>query len=125
MMFDINVKKAKEYLSEKERREGFRRSKERETVLSELQKLDYLWKKYEIQKVYLYGSFVDASFQKYSDVDIAIEPDIPYERLLELFVAANKRIKREVDIRLLSELPFNDAVKRDGVLIYERKDSHP
>lgn len=123
-MSGVNVKRAKEYLLEKEKRVRHLRVIERDTVISELQALNSLWEKYGIEKVYLYGSFTDSSFRECSDIDLAIEPDIPYKELLLLFSEVNKKVKREVDVRLLSELPFHKMVTKNGIIVYERKNSH-
>jgi len=64
LMSGVNVKKIINIFLKKYR-EGLLKAGERETVLSKLEKLDLLWKKYKVRKVYRYGSFADESFQKY------------------------------------------------------------
>jgi len=36
-------------------------------------------------KIYLYGSFVDLTFCKYSDIDLAVESEMGYDVFLKLF----------------------------------------
>lgn len=112
------------YLLEKEIQERLLKQKERDVIIRRLKELDFLWTRYSISKVYLYGSFADMTFQKYSDIDVAIEPDIDYGTLLHLCSEVDKHLEREIDIRLLSELPFADKVREEGIIIYERKNSN-
>ena len=121
---DLQIENVKKYLVEKEERENLLRQKERERIISGLKALGSVWDKHRVRRVYLYGSFTDMTFHKYSDIDIAIEPDIPFDELLSLFSEVNKYIGREVDVRLLSELPFSETVRRSGFIVYERKNSH-
>ncbi|HHT9126670.1 MAG TPA: nucleotidyltransferase family protein [Candidatus Brocadiia bacterium] len=120
----VSLKNVRSYLFNKEKRERLLREKERDEIISKLKSLEIIWRKYRIKKVYLYGSFVDTTFHKYSDIDIAIEPKIAFEDLLHLFSEINKQIERETDVRVLDELPFAREVKNKGILIYERKNSH-
>ena len=120
---DVNIDNVKSYLLEKEKKEIFQRQEERDVVILKLKALDFIWDNYRINKVYLYGSFADMTFNRYSDIDIAIEPEIPFGELLKLFSEINKHIEHEVDVRLLGELPFSEKIKREGIVLYERKNS--
>lgn len=124
-MAEIIIEKVKDFLLKKERAETLFKQEIREKIIAELKALESIWEKYNLGKVYLYGSLADMTFNRYSDIDTAVEPEISFEDQLKLFSEVNKHIKREVDVRLLKELPFPDKVKRTGVLIYERKNSHP
>lgn len=119
----IDINNVKIFLLQKEQLKISLRQKEKREIVSALKALKKVWEKYDLEKVYLYGSFADMTFYKYSDVDVAVEPEIPFEDLLRLYSEINRRTKREVDIRALKELPFADKVKKTGVLIYERKNS--
>lgn len=116
----IVVENVRRYLLEKERQEVLLKQKERDVIIQRLKELDSLWTRYRISKVYLYGSFADMTFQEYSDIDVAIEPAIDYDTLLHLYSEVDKHLEREIDIRLLSELPFADKVREEGIVIYER-----
>ena len=121
---NVNINNVKSYLLKKEITEKILRQKERDAVISKLRDIRFIWDKYRIDKVYLYGSFADMTFDKYSDIDIAIEPEISFEELLQLFSEINKYIENEVDVRVLTELPFSDKVRREGIVIYERENSN-
>ena len=119
-----NIRDIKNFLINKEQTKRALKLKEKEEVKSGLKSLTSIWQKYKIQKVYLYGGFSDLGFHEYSDIDIAIETDMGYEEFLRLFSELNRHFRREVDVRLLSELPFKEEVVKEGILIYERKDTH-
>lgn len=119
----IDIEKIKANLLKKHEQIIIEKQQEKAQVILKLGALTDLWQKYGIDRVYLYGSFVDLTFHKYSDIDIAIEPAIDFEDLLKLYSEINKQIKREVDIRNLSELSFAEKIKNEGILIYERKNS--
>jgi predicted nucleotidyltransferase len=117
----IDTQLVKNYLLEKHQKKIALKEKERDEILSTLRELSQLWEKYELERVYLYGSMVELSFNKHSDIDIAVEPDLDFENLLKLYTEINRYFKREVDIRLLSEIPFKEKIRKEGILIYERK----
>lgn len=123
-MSKINIKKAKTYLLAKEKLAASLKQKERNKILADLKSFTILWKKFKLNQVFLYGSYADMSFNKYSDIDIAVTPDISFEDQLKLYSEINNRIERDVEVRLLSELPFSEKILREGVLIYERKISN-
>lgn len=113
----------KNYLLKKEEKEKLLKEQERDVIIEKLVNLEPVWQKYKILKVYLYGSFADLSFCKYSDIDLAVKSEMGYETFLRFFSEVDKVFKREVDLRLLKELPFAEQIRERGVLIYERKDS--
>lgn len=123
-MADIIINKVKKYLFEKEKLESALKQKERKDIILKLRTLSMVWKKYKLEKVYLYGSFTDMNFHKYSDIDIAIEPEIDFEKQLRLYCEINRHIKREVDVRLLKELPFAAKVEKEGIIVYERENNY-
>ena len=123
-MSKINIKKAKTYLLAKEKLAASLQQKERNRILSDLKSFTLLWKQFKLDKVLLYGSYADMTFNNYSNIDIAITPDIRYEDQLKLYAEINNRIEQEVEIKLLSELSFSEKILREGVLVYERKTSH-
>lgn len=117
----LDIKQVKAYLLKKHEQKLIEKEKERTEIIAKLTGLTQIWQKYEIDRVYLHGSSTDLTFNKYSDIDIAIEPDIDFEALLKLYCEINRHFEREVDIRLLNEIPFKDKIKNRGILIYERK----
>lgn len=120
-----DIEKIKAYLLKKHEQKLIEKKKERTEIISKLSSLTHLWQKYGLDRVCLYGSFTDLTFNQYSDIDIAIEPDIDFEALLKLYCEINRHFKREVDIRTLNELPFKEKVKNEGIIIYERKNHNP
>lgn len=123
-MAEIILNKVKDYLLQKEESQTSLKKKERESIILDLKSLATLWEKYNLNRVYLYGSFCDLTFAKHSDIDLAIEPEIDFEDQLRLYSDINRYIKRPVDVRLLKELPFSDKIQREGIILYERENSH-
>ena len=121
----MELLKIKSYLSEKEKKERLLKEQERDAIIVKLVGLESVWEKYKIKKIYLYGSFVDLTFCKYSDIDLAVESEMEYDVFLKLFSEVNRGFEREVDLRLINELPFTQQVREKGLLIYERKNSDP
>jgi predicted nucleotidyltransferase len=120
----LNIDKIRTYLLKKEENTSVLKQKEQKEIIAKLRNLSQIWEKYCIDKVYLHGSISDLSFNRNSDIDLAIEPDIGFEALLKLYQEINRYFKREVDIRVLNDLPIIDKVKSRGILIYVRKDSN-
>ena len=121
---EASIADIKKFLICREEADRASKLKEREYVISGLGALSHLWQRYKIKRIYLYGGFADMSFCKHSDIDIAVDGDIDFESLLELFSELNRHFKREVDVRLLKELPFKEKVIKEGILIYERENTH-
>lgn len=121
----MKLPKIKSYLSEKEKKERLLKEQERDAIIVKLIGLKSVWEKYKVKKIYLYGSFVDLTFCKYSDIDLAVESEIKYDVFLKFFSEVNREFGRQVDLRLINELPFAQQVREKGLLIYERKDSDP
>jgi len=123
-MPEVIIDDIRAYLLKREKSKASLRQEEKEQIVSDLKALTMLWRKYKLDRVYLYGSFADLTFHKASDIDLAIEPEIGFEDLLKLNSEVNKYFKREIEVRLLKELPFSEKVKREGVVVYERENSH-
>lgn len=121
---EIAITKVKKYLKEREDVNKNFKQRERQEIISSLKDLDNIWRKYGAGRVYLYGSFADMSFHKSSDIDVAIEPSIKFDELLKIYAEVNSHIKREVDVRLLEEIPFAEKIRKEGVVIYEGKNCY-
>lgn len=121
----VDTKRVKNYLLKKEKDTRLSKKREKTKIVLQLKSVKSIWEKYGIKKVYLYGSFTDMTFYDYSDIDVAVEPEIPFEDLLHLYSEINNCLQREVDIRLLNELPFSQKIKKKGMVIYERKNIYP
>lgn len=122
-MKNINIEQVKKFLIEKEEKIQFQKANEKEKIIHRLKSLNSLWEKYNIKKIYLYGSFTGLGFQAESDIDLAVEGKVGFKKLLELIAETQKQFEREVDIRLLNEIPYKDKVLRTGELVYERKNA--
>ncbi len=120
----VNTKNVRDYLLKKEKDTRISKKREKTKIISQLKSVKSIWEKYGIKRVYLYGSFIDMTFYNYSDIDVAVEPEISFEDLLHLYSEINNCIQREVDIRLLNELPFSQKIKKNGIIIYERKNNY-
>ncbi|MGE5344214.1 MAG: nucleotidyltransferase family protein [Candidatus Omnitrophota bacterium] len=116
----IDLRTVKAYLLEKEKRDKQRCRNELKSVLKKLKSLAPLWKKYNLEKVYLYGSLTGFSIHSGSDIDIALEGDIDYANVLSLFGEVDRQFSREVDLRRIEELPFKEAVQKKGLVVYEK-----
>lgn len=120
-MKNINIGQVKRFLIEKEEKILCQKANEQEKIICKLKDLNQLWEKYKIEKIYLYGSFTGLGFQADSDIDLAVEGKVGFKELLELIAETQKQFGREVDIRLLDELPYKAKVLRTGAVVYERK----
>lgn len=121
---EVVITKVKKYLKEREDVNKNIKQKDREEVIASLRGLDDIWKKYGVERAYLYGSFADMSFHKSSDIDVAIEPSIKFDELLKIYAEVNNRIKRKVDVRLVEDIPFAEKIRKEGVIVYERKNCY-
>ena len=117
----IDINKAKAYLLEKESVRRQRQQEELAQTTKKIKALAHIWSKYDIKRVYLYGSMTRGKIHHQSDIDIALEGNIGYRQLLSLYGEVDKHFTREIDIRSLEELPFKEAVKEKGVVAYERQ----
>jgi predicted nucleotidyltransferase len=119
----IDLKKVKNFLEEKEKKTRQKRLDERSGLIAELKSLADLWEKFKIRKVYLYGSLANGQIHNESDIDIAVEGNLSYQDILTLYGLVDRRItciSRELDLRNLDELPFQETIGENGVLIYEK-----
>jgi predicted nucleotidyltransferase len=115
----IDLMKVKAYLREKEELRKQKSLDELKLTAKKLGDLGPTWKKYNIKKVYLYGSLTVGSLHSESDIDIAVEGNINYQQLLELWGEVDRRFTREVDVRSLEELPFKETVRKKGMVVYD------
>lgn len=122
-MVEIDIDEAKRFLKEKEDRARQKQWEERDRIINDLKGLTKIWQKYNIKRVYLYGSLTDGKRHSESDIDIAVEGDISYQDLLRLYGEVDRGItgvSRELDLRNLGELSFKEAVREKGIVIYEK-----
>lgn len=115
----IDIEKVKRFLKEKENRAGKKQRDELARIIKKLENLSGVWQRYKIKRVYLYGSVTSGRIHDQSDVDIAVEGDLDYRGLLHLFAEVDKHMDREIDVRILDELPFKETIRKKGVVVYE------
>ena len=120
----VDTKRVKNYLLKKEKDTRVSKEKEKTKIILQLRSVKSLWERYGLKGLFV--RFI-CRYDLYdcSDVDVAIEPEIPFEDLLHLYSEINNCLQREVDIRLLNELPFSQKIKKKGIVVYERKDIYP
>ena len=122
-MKDIEIQKVRDFLKARENKIIDQKIKERNRIIHLLKNMKKLWEEYNIEKVYLYGAFIGLNFHNDSDIDLAVAGKLGFKELLKLISATGDNFKREIDIRMLDELPFKDEILKTGVLIYERENS--
>ncbi|HSV98510.1 MAG TPA: nucleotidyltransferase domain-containing protein [Spirochaetota bacterium] len=118
----MDIKAIKQRLLEREKLKADIMIGERLRVHEALKENIPLMKRCGIKRAYLYGTIVRGAFNRSSDVDVAVEPALPYGELLRLHSSLSIKLGRTVDIRILDELPFREHIRREGTLLYERKD---
>ncbi len=116
----IDIEKVKAYLLEKENTRLQKQQAELTCTAETLKNLAHIWEKYNIVKVYLYGSIIDSKLHRQSDIDIAVVGNINYRQLLHLYSEVDRHFTREIDIRVLEEIPFKEDIKKRGIVAYEK-----
>lgn len=94
----------------------------RDELIAKLKALSVeLKQRYDIQDIYLFGSFATDTQKKKSDVDIAIRTDIvDYFKLCEIKRLIERRLKRKVDlVRIRKDLcqRFLEKIEKEGVRV--------
>lgn len=117
---EIDIEKVKAFLQEKENTRLKKQQAELADAGKILKNLAHIWEKYNIAKVYLFGSIIDSKLHRQSDIDIAVEGNINYRQLLHLYTEVDRHFSREIDIRLLDEIPFKKDIKKRGIVVYEK-----
>ena len=118
----MDIKAIKQRLIRREKQKSDTMAGERLRVHEALKENIPLMERCGIKRAYLYGTIVSGAFNRSSDVDMAVEPALPYGELLRLHSSLSIKLGRTVDIRVLDELPFGERIRREGTLLYERKD---
>lgn len=115
----MDIEKVKRNLQTKENHARQKKQDELQQIKKDLRNLSAIWEKYNIKRVYLYGSVARARTHQESDIDVAVEGDLGYKELLHLFAEVDKHLTRPIDLRNLEEIPFKDTIREKGVLVYE------
>jgi predicted nucleotidyltransferase len=80
--------------------------------------------KYEIDRIYLFGSYVKGQVTEDSDIDLYMESNLYGLDYFEFIEQLREKIKKKVEVlsnRTIEEhSKIDEEIKRTGVLIYER-----
>ncbi len=84
--------------------------------------------KYNIERVYLYGSYAKGTQRPESDIDLYMVSDIvdiEYFGVIEhLRGALNKKVDLLSNKTIKKNSPIEEEIERTGILIYERREIH-
>lgn len=120
------VLRAHSFLWEREEKRRRERERRRQEIMQEVKKaVEAVAPSFAVEKVYLYGSLLNSRWRPDSDVDLAVEGVLSYSDLLSFWAELDVRVDQDVDLRELTRLPFKEKVKREGILLYERKTARP
>lgn len=117
----MNIEKIRENFVAKERKKQGVRKATAQGIIQKLKSLAPVWRKYNLCRVYLFGSFADTSFHSCSDIDIAYEPELSPQMSARLYADIDTHFHQEIDIRCLNEIAFVKNSNWNGILIYERE----
>ena len=81
-------------------------------------------KKYDIERVYLFGSYVKGQATENSDVDLYMESDLYGLEYFEFVEQLRENLKKKVEVlsnkTVQKQSKIDEEIKKTGVLIYER-----
>ena len=82
-----------------------------------------LAKRYELKRIYLFGSLAEGMFFKGSDVDIAVE-GMDFEDYLKA-LAEHRSIRKDIHLDILSlelcKSELKETILKEGKVLYEKK----
>lgn len=91
-----------------------------------LQNLHSIWKKHELKKVYLFGSYARNEQKPSSDIDFLIEHDIDFSLFDLIKLQLNLETEFNIDVDLISNNSVSkflkDSINRDKILIYSQNE---
>jgi len=80
--------------------------------------------KYDINRIFLFGSYAKGVATEQSDIDLYMESDLyglEYFELIELLrMSLNKKVEVLSDKTIITSSKIDEEIKKTGVLIYER-----
>ena len=117
------ISRIRRFLSAKEEKDRRTRESARQEVLARVEEaVAAVAPHFPVERVYLYGSTLRGRRRPDSDVDLAVEGRLSPAEFFALWTELDRRLEYEVDLRELAKLPFGEKVRREGELLYERKD---
>ncbi len=121
----IDIDEAYRHLAAKEEEAARRAEEKRKAALAALRRaLAEVAPGFAVEKIYLYGSLLTPGRWRHgSDVDLAVEGGLGFDEMLCLWCELDRKLPYEVDLKKLGGLPFAEKIKREGLVIYERKNT--
>ncbi|MBN1348859.1 nucleotidyltransferase domain-containing protein [candidate division KSB1 bacterium] len=126
-----DLKKARQFLAQKEKERKKRLDARFARAKSDFQKIiETIIEKYQPEKIYQWGSLLDRRhFSEISDIDIALEGITSAEIFFKLYGDIMSMTDFCVDIIQLEKIEpeFAELIKEKGKIVYERKreNTHP
>lgn len=81
-------------------------------------------KKYDIKRIYLFGSYVKGQATENSDVDLYMESDLYGLDYFEFVEQLRENLKKKVEVlsnkTIQNHSKIDEEIRKSGVLIYER-----
>jgi predicted nucleotidyltransferase len=113
------------YLLEREEKRRQTKEQARRRALAEAKDaLKAVAPLFPVERAYVYGSLLTGRWRPDSDLDLAVEGDLSAGDLFSLWAELDRRLEQEVDLRDIARLPFGEKIKREGIVLYERKNPH-
>ena len=118
----MDISKCANYLKEKEKRRLWEKEKIRRKAMAKLSLLNKILSNFsEVKKAYIFGLIIkEGKFRENSDIDIALEGKVKEDYFL-IWSELEEKLNKEVDLRILNSGVTSQIIKKEGKLIYERK----
>ena len=118
----MDISKCANYLKDKEKRRLWEREKIRRKAIAKLSLLNDILSNFpQVKKAYIFGSIVkEGKFREKSDIDIALEGKVKEDYFL-IWSELEEELNEGVDLRILDSGVTSQIIKKEGKLIYERR----
>jgi len=118
----MDISKCANYLKEKEKRRLWEREKIRRKAIAKLSLLNQILSNFpQVKKAYIFGSIIkEGKFRENSDIDIALEGRVKEDYFL-IWSELEEKLNEGVDLRILDSGVTSQIIKKEGKLIYERR----
>ncbi len=118
----MDISKCANYLKDKEKRKIWEREKIRRKAMAKLSLLNKILNNFcEVKKAYIFGSIIkEGKFRENSDIDIALEGKVKEDYFL-IWSELEEKLNEGVDLRILDSGVTSQIIKKEGKLIYERR----
>jgi len=118
----MDISKCAHYLKAKEKRKIWEREKIRRKAMAKLSLLNKILSNFsQVKKAYIFGSIIkEGKFRENSDIDIALEGKVKEDYFL-IWSELEEKLNEGVDLRILDSGVTSQIIKKEGKLIYERR----